>query len=207
MKISRGTIREDGMIFWKRKNNKEIWLTPEKFEKEKNQYKEYIKTKWYPKNKAKVIQRVNQWRSDNRERRNKYCLEWARKNYQKLCISRKTWRLNNPEKIKESQKKHYILHPENRMKKLALRRCREKNQAPELTENQKKIIDCLFMQAIRLGKIFGTKFDIDHIIPIAKGGLHIPSNLQILPAKINKAKGSRHIFRWQDYASPSSLLP
>lgn len=206
MKISRGTIREDGMMFWQRKGKKEIWLTPEKFEKAKKDYKEYIQTKWYPKNKAKVIEQSRQWRNNNRERKNKYCRDWARKNHAKSYISKKTWRLNNPEKNKEAQKNHYILYPENRMKKLALRRCRERKQAPELTDDQKKIIDCLFKQAIRLGKIFGTKFDIDHIIPVAKGGLHVPSNLQILPAKINKAKGARHIFRWQDYVSPSSSL-
>jgi len=206
MKISRGTIREDGMVFWQRKGNKEIWLTLENFGKAKKEYKEYIQTKWYPKNKANVIERAKKWADNNPEKRKETCQRWLSKNYNKAYNSKKAWRLNNPEKNKEAQKNHYILYPENRMKKLALRRCRERKQAPELTDDQKKIIDCLFKQAIRLGKIFGTKFDIDHIIPVAKGGLHVPSNLQILPAKINKAKGARHIFRWQDYVSPSSSL-
>ena len=35
----------------------------------------------------------------------------------------------------------------------------------------------------------GEKFHVDHIIPIAKGGLHIAENLQVISAKDNLRKG------------------
>lgn len=35
----------------------------------------------------------------------------------------------------------------------------------------------------------GKKIHVDHIIPLARGGKHIASNLQILPAGINMRKG------------------
>jgi hypothetical protein len=206
MKIKRGTVREDGLVFWSRKNGKEIWVTVEQFEKNKLQYKEYIQKKWYPKNREKVIAKVSEWIKQNKEKRNKYCRDWARKNYSKSYASKKAWRLNNPEKNKEAQKNHYILYPENRVKKLALRRCRQKDQAPTLNENQKKIIDCFYKQAVRLTERFGFQFEVDHITPVARGGKHEPRNLQVLPMKINRAKGYKNIFIWQDYHSPSSSL-
>lgn len=48
--------------------------------------------------------------------------------------------------------------------------------------------------------------EVDHIIPLAHGGGHVPSNLQYLHARHNKAKGARRgyklppdaVCRWQD---------
>jgi len=35
----------------------------------------------------------------------------------------------------------------------------------------------------------GHKMHVDHVIPLARGGLHHEDNLQILPAGINMRKG------------------
>ena len=37
---------------------------------------------------------------------------------------------------------------------------------------------------------FCKPYHVDHIIPLAKGGLHTPDNLQILPAEVNCSKGA-----------------
>lgn len=65
-------------------------------------------------------------------------------------------------------------------------------------------MECFYKQAVRLTEIFGIKFEVDHIFPISKGGTHEPSNLQVLPIKINRIKGCKEIFRWQNYQSPFS---
>jgi hypothetical protein len=206
MRIKRGTIREDGLVFWANERGREIWLTKENFEKKKQKFKEYIQKKWYPKNKEKVIEKVREWIKQNKEKRNKYCREWARKNYSKSCASKKAWKINNPEKRKEVQRKYDLSIPEKKSKYAATRRCKKKDQSPSLTENQKKIIDCFYKQAARLTKKFGFQFEVDHIIPVSRGGTHEPKNLQILPGKINRAKGCKIIFIWQDYHSPSSSV-
>jgi hypothetical protein len=35
----------------------------------------------------------------------------------------------------------------------------------------------------------GKKMHVDHVTPLAKGGLHVAGNLQILPAGLNMRKG------------------
>ncbi len=37
-------------------------------------------------------------------------------------------------------------------------------------------------------KASGTNYEVDHVFPISKGGLHISSNLQILTASANRIK-------------------
>lgn len=39
-------------------------------------------------------------------------------------------------------------------------------------------------------KLFG-QFDVDHIVPLAKGGSNFPENLQLLTPTCNKKKGVR----------------
>ena len=58
-------------------------------------------------------------------------------------------------------------------------------------------------------------YHVDHILPLSKGGLHHPDNLQYLPAVINIKKGndetfdcSKYAIRWQDHqAEPSTTIP
>jgi hypothetical protein len=37
----------------------------------------------------------------------------------------------------------------------------------------------------------GVRWEVDHIIPLSKGGRHHPNNLQILLGKANATKGAR----------------
>ncbi len=45
-------------------------------------------------------------------------------------------------------------------------------------------------------RISGVKMQVDHIVPVVKGGSNDPSNLQLLCAPCNKSKGARNFEEW-----------
>lgn len=47
----------------------------------------------------------------------------------------------------------------------------------------------IYAEARRLTRETGTRYEVDHILPISRGGKHDPSNLQILSLSENRRKG------------------
>lgn len=208
IKYKRGDVREDGMVFWKYANsckNGEYWLSKEKFEEKKkreaellakyynknaNARKEYNRNR-YAKNKITICEQLRVSRLKNidryREKGKESSRLWRKKNPTKYKENLENWIKENPDKYK------LIIAKGN-----SRRRAAEKNNTPDLTHNQKLIIETIYLQRIRLEKRFGLQFHVDHIIPLSKGGLHIPSNLQVLPARLNLKKNSRNSLKWEE---------
>lgn len=79
-------------------------------------------------------------------------------------------------------------------KNAARRAMRLKATPPWLTEEDKQAIRDIYKLAATKTKEEGIVYHVDHIIPL-KGevvrGLHVPWNLQVIPAKENLSKGNR----------------
>jgi hypothetical protein len=78
----------------------------------------------------------------------------------------------------------------------AKRRCSEINATPSwLNQEQMQSIKDFYWLSKDLQSITGETYHVDHIVPL-KGknvcGLHVPWNLQVLPADINLSKGNRY---------------
>jgi 5-methylcytosine-specific restriction endonuclease McrA len=71
------------------------------------------------------------------------------------------------------------------------RRNRVKRGSVGNTLEDTKVILVIYEACRRVSKCLGTPFHVDHIHPLSRGGKHHPSNLQILPAKINLRKRSK----------------
>jgi hypothetical protein len=181
------------MVFWRyirHRNNAEAWVSREQFDKyqHKNResvFKSRVKNpgsnkkschKWYFKNREHCIQKNREWRRNNRERHRAGSKEWVK---------------NNKHKRAEYVKKWSAAHPEIIAAFRALRRSRQKNATPSLDKHQRKIISCLYETAKRVSDKTGIPHEVDHIIPLSKGGLHCPGNLQILPRSVNRRKWAK----------------
>ena|SRR6056300_1389927 len=66
----------------------------------------------------------------------------------------------------------------------ALYHARKKHQSPDLTSEEKSAIKELYYNC-------PEGYEVDHIIPIAKGGLHKLDNLQYLTISENRSKGDK----------------
>lgn len=69
------------------------------------------------------------------------------------------------------------------------RHVKKKNQTPLDADLEK--IQKIYSFCEKLNKIESFKYEVDHIIPISKGGLHHQDNLQILSASLNRKKHNK----------------
>ena len=53
------------------------------------------------------------------------------------------------------------------------------------------MIEYRYQDAKRLTEETGVQYEVDHIIPLAKGGPHLPWNLQVITKAENLSKGAR----------------
>ncbi len=112
--------------------------------------------------------RTRQWREANKDLANHLTREW---------------RKNNPGKAKESY---------------AARRASEMERTPAwLNEDNKQEMRDMYEAAYELSKVFPYELQVDHMIPLRGkevSGLHVPWNLQLLPAVANASKSNKLLF-------------
>lgn len=65
----------------------------------------------------------------------------------------------------------------------------------ELTQEERDRIDAIYRQRDMVSEWTGLTYEVDHIIPLARGGKHHPDNLQLLTAAENRAKGANMNFQ------------
>ena len=100
------------------------------------------------------------------------------------------WREANSEKLREKERRRLIEHREDIYAKNARRRAAERRPS-WLTDEQKAEITAFYAEAIRISRETGVKHHVDHIVPLrGKGvtGLHVPWNLRVIPASVNRSK-------------------
>jgi hypothetical protein len=109
---------------------------------------------------------------------------WRQQNYQKALVfnraSAEKWRKEKPHK-NAAKAREYVVKKTNA-------------QPVWLTASQKLHIDCKYSVAAMLSKNTEEQYHVDHIVPL-KGktvcGLHVPWNLQVIPAQENLRKSNR----------------
>lgn len=110
--------------------------------------------------------------------------------YCKSCIS------NRNKTVPVDHAKHYSKNAEYYKIKAVFRKDYVRQATPNcLTKTQKEAIVAVYNHALDCSTITGEKYHVDHIVPLrgeSVCGLHVPWNLQVLPADINMSKGNRY---------------
>jgi len=177
---------KDGLHSWcracvnlQRKENKEKYLITQK---------SYV---------ANNPEKIKQW-VENTKKNPEYKIKKANadKIYREklgdsLRVKKKAYVLNNYTKVQESKKREYEKNKQA-YKARAYQRLQNIKRLTPFDADKSKIQQ-FYIDAKTITLSTGIKHEVDHIIPISKGGLHHQDNLQILTWLENRSKGTKII--------------
>ena len=103
----------------------------------------------------------------------------------------KRYRAANLEKCREAQRERDRKNPEIRRARTARRRAM--TTLTDLSAEERQRVVGLFSLASMLTRLTGRAFEVDHVVPLAKGGAHHPDNMVVMRADYNRRKHAR---RW-----------
>jgi len=178
----------------------ETWATAEALKKEDER-----KAKWYVatdqttkkrerynedeeyREHVRLLSRNSKARPENRERANAVESE-RRKRLGKKHIQavQKRAMAKRPEYYRELSRKRTLEY-----------QYRQAVKTHELSVEDKNYMRVVYKQSRRVNKCLQTHvFDVDHIVPLNRGGLHEPTNLQLAPSSWNRSKQDKNDDFW-----------
>ena len=122
-------------------------------------------------------EKIKEYRIKTRVHKAGYNKKWAKDNKPLINFFQREWAEKNPEKVRERAMRRSLA---------------TKGQCPAWA-NLDKIRE-FYAVAKQLTETHGTKFEVDHIIPLRGKyvtGLHVETNLQIITQMANGRKGNR----------------
>lgn len=188
--IERKRKRAEYMRGWNRRNKladpeAEHQKQAEKYKRDKHyhqaRYKRLIED---PEWRAANIKRAREWQVKNEERRKAYMRDYCAKNSSAAVDRMAQWKKDNPDKSKANA----IDYQNRRRAKIENADPKDREQAAAFTlrEKRKRSHDCYYCK-----KRFRGKFNIDHIMPLARGGSHSTDNLCVACPFCNRSKSDR----------------
>jgi len=166
-------------------------MTPE----EKAARKKAFRKAYYEANKEREAAVNKAYREANPEKikaiRKEYCEANKERNYERTRI----WREANKDLANALTRQWANKNPEKVYENTAKRRANKLQRTPAwLNSEQKQEIRDMYEAAYELSKVFPYKLHVDHIVPLRGdnvSGLHVPWNLQLLPAVANMSKSNK----------------
>ena len=99
------------------------------------------------------------------------------------------------EEKRRLRKEWHERNTDKRNAQTSLRKRRHREATPPwVTQEQKRVMRNLYLQAQRLTKITGERYVVDHIVPLISDvvcGLHVPWNLRVITQEENLKKSNK----------------
>ena len=139
---------------------------------------------------------VSVWRKENPEQVKKHNRAQYNVHAEKIKAGAKKYYAKNLDSIKvkskEYQKQNLSVFAANNAKRDA---AKSKRTPAWLTEDDKWLMAQAYELAALRAKMVGGVWHVDHILPLQGkkvSGLHVPINLQVIPAKANRSKSNSY---------------
>lgn len=130
-------------------------------------------------NREQRLVKAKEWRDANKAKQETAIKDWRERNSDRLAETYRDWASRNKDKVNAKWMK---------------REASKKHRTPSwLTEDELWMIEQAYDIATKRTAIIGMSFHVDHIVPLqgkTVSGLHVPWNLQVIPAKLNQQKSN-----------------
>ena len=132
---------------------------------------------YYKDNKDETNKRCKKWCADHTDHLKKYNKQYHDTNKERRNKESKEWHIKNFDRAKQYRKNNRDRYNTNTVRY----RARKLNQTP--IDANMKLIQFYYTVAATL-----ADYQVDHIQPLNKGGLHHEDNLQLLEKSLNQEK-------------------
>lgn len=176
--------------------NKEILLEKSKQHRDSNKEKLKIRSlNYYSKNREKILSKTKSYRESNKDVIAEQQKLYYAENKEKLLAYNSEYRELNNDEIRKQREQYRVTNRSRCAASDARKRAKRLRATPSwLTDEDFDNIQ-EFYEISRMFKIYtGQEYHVDHIVPLQGKtvcGLHVPWNLQILPAKENLSKHNK----------------
>jgi hypothetical protein len=132
------------------------------------------------------------WYEANKETHHTRSKRWQAANPEKVKEAAKLWVAANPEKVAAKTKRYRQAHPDQTTAWAVASVARRSKRVPNwLTPDDKWMLKEAYSLAKLRTKLFGFVWEVDHVLPLRGSlvsGLHVPTNIQVIPKALNRAK-------------------
>ena len=131
---------------------------------------------YYQKNKERALELSREWVSNNRELSREIKADWRRRNPEKMADARSKWKRENPDKLREYDQR---------------RRAAKRGALVDGVVVTDEAIAGRFSMFGNRCYICGASdspMTVDHVIPLSRGGLHVPANIRPACGPCNSGK-------------------
>jgi 5-methylcytosine-specific restriction endonuclease McrA len=147
----------------------------------------------------KVRNSNRKYRESNPDKERERGRKWREENPHKARERDRKYRKSNPTGVREKQRKYRKANPDKIKVRNHNRRASIEGNGGKLS---KDIVQRLLVQqngncACCGADLSQTGYHLDHIMPLALGGLNSDENVQLLTPKCNLRKGAKHPDEWR----------
>ena len=150
-----------------------------------------------PKDKENQKRLAREWYERNRELAKKRARAWALANPEKVIIKNIKHKQKNKDRLYEYNRQWFAKNKDKRAAYEAKRRATLLQRTPKwLTDIDLWIIEQAYHLAQVRTNLFNFQWHVDHIIPLQGrkvSGLHVPSNLRVIPGSENTKKSNKYV--------------